>query len=258
MKHENRLTTAVKNDRKLLSVYITAGYPALSDTVPLCEALQDAGVDLIEIGFPFSDPLADGPIIQRSSEIALKNGMSLERLFEQLSTIRRTVTIPLLLMGYLNPVLQFGSERFVHECARCGIDGLIIPDLPLDEYKRELAALLAEQHMHFIFLITQHTPEARIREIDALGSGFIYAVSSPSVTGAALTIDAARAEYFKRLAQLKLKNPLLVGFGISDSRSFAAATKHCKGAIIGSAFIKALGAGADIRETAKRFIATIR
>lgn len=258
MKSNNRLDSLFAARKPVLSVYLTAGYPALHDTVPLCETLQHAGADMIEIGFPFSDPVADGPVIQRCSEIALQNGMGLELLFRQLQQIRRTVTVPLLLMGYINPVLQYGFERFCKDASACGIDGLIIPDLPLSEFERNCSQLCSEYDLAFVPLIAPQTPDARIKEIDAQKRGFIYAVSSAAVTGSAIDLDAARLEYFRRLRNLKLNNPLMIGFGISDRKTFTQCTEYAAGAIIGSAFLRELTGAADLHRAAAGFIRNIK
>ena len=254
MSPTNRLNTVLASGKKLLSVYLTAGFPKLSDTVPLCRALQESGADMIEIGFPFSDPLADGPVIQHSSETALKNGMSLALLFGQLKEVRAAVRLPLMLMGYINPVLQFGVERFAAQCAACGIDGVILPDLPMAEYLRHYREVFERHNLHFIFFVTSGTGEERTREVDSLSTGFIYAVSAPSVTGTALSIDAAREAYFKRLHDMRLTTPVLVGFGIANRAGFNAAARYTHGAIVGSAFIKAIENAPDLRGAVRDFI----
>lgn len=258
MSIQNRLDTALTQKKKLLSIYLTAGYPRLTDTVPLLKTLQENGVDLIEIGFPFSDPLADGPTIQQSNETAIKNGMTLEVLFKQLQGVRKKVSIPLLLMGYINPVLQFGVQKFCAACKEVGIDGVILPDLPVAEYLEEYKELFHSHSLHQIFLVTPSTPDQRIRMLDECSSGFIYAVSSAAVTGGTVTMSAAREAYFKKLSGLQLKHPVIVGFGISDKTSFEAATTHSKGAIIGSAFIKHIGQAPDPIISAKQFVQSIR
>ncbi|SFS91540.1 tryptophan synthase, alpha chain [Zhouia amylolytica] len=236
----NRIHKKLEEDKKLLSIYFTAGYPDLEDTVPIIERLQNNGVDMIEIGLPFSDPLADGPTIQESSTKALKNGMTTKKLFEQLKDIRETVHIPLIIMGYFNPMMQYGVEAFCAKCAEIGIDGLIIPDLPVDVYEEEYKALFEKYGLSNVFLITPQTSDERIRFIDSVSDGFIYMVSSASVTGAKNTFGDVQTQYFERVDQLQLKNPQIVGFGISNKDTFNAATKLAKGAIIGSAFIKTL------------------
>lgn len=225
-------------DKKLVSIYFTAGFPQLHDTVGIIENLEKSGVDLIEIGLPFSDPLADGPTIQESSTKALRNGMTTELLFEQLSDIRQRVNIPLIIMGYFNPVMQYGVEAFCKKCEDIGIDALILPDLPLREYQLHYKEIFNRHGLDLIYLITPQTPEERIRAIDEMSNSFIYMVSSSSTTGAKAGFSEENQEYFKRIADMKLKNPTLVGFGISDKNSFDQATAHSQGAIIGSAFIK--------------------
>ncbi|BFP39729.1 tryptophan synthase subunit alpha [Flavobacteriaceae bacterium GF1] len=236
----NRIKAKLQEDKKLLSIYFTAGYPKLDDTVPIIQELERAGVDMIEIGLPFSDPLADGPTIQKSSTAALGNGMHTELLFEQLKDIRKTVSIPLILMGYFNPMLQYGVEAFCRRCFEIGIDGIIMPDLPLDVYKETYEAIYKKYNLINVFLITPQTSEERIRAIDNASDGFIYMVSSASTTGAKDGFGAEQQEYFQRIAKLNLKNPQIVGFGISNANTFQAATAKAKGAIIGSAFIKHL------------------
>lgn len=227
-------------DGKLLSIYFTAGYPATNDTVKIIQDLEANGVDMIEIGLPFSDPLADGPTIQESSTAALKKGMTTKLIFEQLKDIRKSVSIPLIMMGYFNPVLQYGVEAFCKKCHEIGIDGLILPDLPLAVYEDEYKAIFDTYGLKFIFLITPQTGDERIQQIDAASDAFIYMVSSASVTGSKSGFGDEQTNYFERIASMNLKNPQVVGFGIKDSETFKAATKNSKGAIIGSAFIKHL------------------
>ncbi|MDT0622885.1 tryptophan synthase subunit alpha [Croceitalea vernalis] len=236
----NRINQKMLEDKKLLSIYFTAGYPALNDTVQIIEDLEKNGVDMIEIGLPFSDPLADGPTIQDSSTAALKNGMTTETLFEQLKDIRKTISIPLIVMGYFNPMLQYGVEAFCEKCHQIGIDGIIMPDLPLDVYESEYKAIFEKNGLLNIFLITPQTSETRIRQIDEASNGFIYMVSSASVTGSKSGFGNEQEDYFKRIGTMNLANPQIVGFGIKDAETFEQATKSAKGAIIGSAFIKHL------------------
>ena len=236
----NRIKSKLQEDKKLLSIYFTAGYPSLNDTVQIIQDLEKSGVDMIEIGLPFSDPLADGPTIQESSTAALKNGMTTEKLFEQLKDIRKTVSIPLIVMGYFNPMLQYGVEAFCKKCNEIGIDGLIMPDLPLDVYQSDYEAIFKKYGLLNIFLITPQTSDERIQQIDAASDGFIYMVSSASVTGSKSGFGKDQENYFERIAAMNLKNPQIVGFGIKDSETFQQATKTAKGAIIGSAFIKYL------------------
>lgn len=238
----NRIQTKLQEDQKLLSIYFTAGYPQLNDTVKTIQLLEEAGVGMIEIGLPFSDPLADGPTIQASSTQALKNGMTTHLLFEQLKGIRKTVSIPLIIMGYFNPVLQYGVDAFCAKCEEIGIDGLILPDLPLSEYQEHYQPIFEKHNLLNTFLITPQTSEPRIREIDAATSGFIYMVSSASTTGAKSDFGNDQTDYFNRIASMELQNPQIVGFGISNKETFKTATKTTRGAIIGSAFIKMLSA----------------
>ena len=236
----NRINTRMADPKKGLSIYFTAGYPEKEDTTKVLQQLQDSGVDLVEIGLPFSDPLADGPTIQDSSTTALKNGMSTQLLFDQLKDIRKSIHIPLIVMGYFNPMLQYGVDAFLKECAQIGIDGIIMPDLPLAEYKQHYAAMYEKYGIKNIFLITPQTSDARIREIDKASDSFIYLVSTASVTGSKSGFGPEQEAYFERIANMKLKNPLVVGFGIHDAHTFTQATKHTSGAIIGSAFIKTI------------------
>lgn len=236
----NRINKKLQEDKKLLSIYFTAGYPDINDTVGIIESLEKNGVDMIEIGLPFSDPLADGPTIQASSTQALKNGMTTEVLFDQLKNIRTTISIPLIIMGYFNPMLQYGVEAFCKKCAEVGIDGLIIPDLPIDVYNEQYKAIFEQYGIINVFLITPQTSDERIRFIDSLSKGFIYMVSSASVTGSSTGFGDVQTDYFKRIAQMELENPQIIGFGISDHKSFNQATQYAKGAIIGSAFVKDL------------------
>jgi len=236
----NRINQKLQEDKKLLSIYFTAGYPEINDTITVLEELEKSGVDLVEIGLPFSDPLADGPTIQASSTQALNNGMTTELLFEQLKDIRKSVTIPLIIMGYFNPMMQYGIEEFCEKCAEIGIDGLIIPDLPVKEYDEHYRVIFEKNNLINVFLITPQTSNERIRFIDEISSGFIYMVSSASVTGAQNSFGNEQSEYFERIAKMKLKSPQIIGFGISNSDTFKQATKYAKGAIIGSAFVKHL------------------
>jgi len=233
----NRIQAKLQEDKKLLSIYFTAGYPNLNDTVTTIENLEQNGVDMIEIGLPFSDPLADGPTIQASSTQALNNGMTSTVLFDQLKDVRKTVSIPLILMGYFNPMLQYGVEAFC-KCQEVGIDGMIIPDLPVEVYYEEYKAIFERYGLINIFLITPQTSETRIRYMDSISDGFIYMVSSASTTGSQSGFGNEQTDYFKRIADLQLTSPQIIGFGISDHETFSQATQYAKGAIIGSAFIK--------------------
>ena len=236
----NRIDQKFKGDKKLLSIYFSAGYPKLEDTVPILKQLQSSGVDMVEIGLPFSDPLADGPTIQESSTQALRNGMSTKKLFQQLEGIRKEIEIPLIIMGYFNPLLQFGVENFCKKCHEIGIDGLIIPDLPVEVYHEKYKTLFDQYGLYNMFLITPQTSESRIRFIDQVSNGFIYMVSSASVTGAQSSFGDPQAAYFNRIASYDLQTPRIVGFGISNADTFQTATQQAQGAIIGSAFIKFL------------------
>ncbi|QCX40631.1 tryptophan synthase subunit alpha [Aureibaculum algae] len=234
----NRINQKLEESKRLLSIYFTAGYPNLNDTVTIIQNLEKSGVDMIEIGLPFSDPLADGPTIQASSTKALQNGMTSEVLFGQLKNIRETVKIPLIIMGYFNPILQFGVEEFCKKCSEIGIDGLIIPDLPVDVYNDHYKATFEKYGLVNVFLITPQTSNERIRFIDSISTGFIYMVSSASVTGSQSGFGEEQTNYFQRIEKMNLNNPQIIGFGISDNTSFTQATEYAKGAIIGSAFIK--------------------
>jgi tryptophan synthase alpha chain len=236
----NRINQKLQENKKILSIYFSAGYPSLNDTVQIIQDLEKNGVDMIEIGLPFSDPLADGPTIQESSTQALHNGMTTQVLFDQIKDIRKTVSIPLVIMGYYNPMLQFGMENFCRKCAEIGIDGLIIPDLPVDVYAREYKDTFEKYGLKNVFLITPQTSDERIHFIDSVSDGFIYMVSSASVTGSQSGFGSIQEDYFKRIADMNLKNPQIIGFGISNRETFNQATQFAKGAIIGSAFIKNL------------------
>ena len=234
----NRIKQKLSEDKKLLSIYFTAGYPEINDTISIIQELENSGVDMIEIGLPFSDPLADGPTIQDSSTAALHKGMTTKLLFEQLTGIREKVSIPLIIMGYFNPMMQYGVEAFCAKCQEVGIDGLIIPDLPVNEYNDHYKTTFEKYGLINVFLITPQTSDKRIRFIDEVSDGFIYMVSSASVTGSTSGFGDTQEAYFNRIKALELKNPQIVGFGIKDNETFLKATKSTKGAIIGSAFIK--------------------
>lgn len=238
----NRLNELFARKQKpLLSIYFTAGYPTLDSTLDIAEALEKAGADFLEIGFPYSDPLADGPVIQHSSQQALHNGMTLQVLFDQLKELRKRITIPVLLMGYFNPVLQYGVENFCQACADAGVDGVIIPDLPMYEYEGMYKDCFTSKGITNIFLITPHTSDERIRRIDKLSDGFIYLLSSSATTGKNLALNEEADLYFSRIQQMNLDNPTMIGFGISSRESFQKAAKYTRGAIVGSAFVKILG-----------------
>ncbi len=245
-----------RKQEKVLNVYCTAGFPQFDSTLIVMKALQENGADIIELGMPYSDPLADGPVIQASGTKALQNGMTIEKLFAQLQDCRKEVYVPIILMGYMNPVLQYGFERFCQHAAAIPVDGLILPDLPEYEFETEYAPFIKRYGLDFIFLITPETSEERIKKLDELSTGFLYAVSSSSTTGKKQ--DFAEVEkYLQRLQSMNLKNPVLVGFGIKDKQSFEAACKHASGAIIGTAYIKAIEETNNIEETTKDFLQAI-
>jgi len=223
-----------------LSIYYTAGYPELNTTIDIAEALENAGVDFLEIGFPYSDPVADGPTIQHSSQQALDSGMTLNLLFEQLKDLRKRITIPILLMGYVNPIVQFGVERFCKMAAAVGVDGVIVPDLPMYEYEKLYSGYFSNNNLSNIFLVTPQTSEDRIRKIDELSNSFIYLLSSSSITGGNLNVSGNIEAYYQRIKAMQLKNPTIIGFGISDNASFKKASEYAAGAIVGSAFVKLL------------------
>jgi len=237
----NRLQNLFNTKKNnLLSIYFTAGYPELNSTLAIAEALEKAGVDFIEIGFPYSDPVADGPTIQHSSERALENGMTLNILFEQLKYLRKKVSIPVLLMGYVNPIVQFGVENFCKKAAEVGVDGIIVPDLPMYEYEAMYAKYFTDNNLSNIFLVTPQTSEERIRKIDGLSNSFIYLLSSSSITGGKLNVSTNIEDYYRRIKAMELKNPAVIGFGISNNASFKKACEYAAGAIVGSAFVKLL------------------
>ena len=252
----NRINQTLNQDKKLLSIYFTAGFPQLEDTVPILEQLQEADVDMIELGLPFSDPIADGPTIQESSTQALRNGMTTDKLFSQLEGIRVRIHVPLIVMGYFNPMMQYGVERFCKRCQEVGIDGLIIPDLPADVYHTQYQSLFQQYGLLNMFLITPQTPDERIRYIDQVSEGFIYMVSSAATTGAQGSFGDTQQHYFQRIADMKLQSKLLVGFGISNAETYQSAVAHSQGAIIGSAFIKHLEANGN--QSVQAFVKTIR
>lgn len=241
MNRINKIFKEKKNN--ILSIYYTAGYPGLGDTVAIAAALEKAGADMLEIGFPYSDPVADGPVIQASSKLSLDQGMDLNLLFEQLKELRKTVTIPVLLMGYVNPVLQYGVERFCKACAEVGVDGCIVPDLPMVEYEEFYKDVFLKYGLSNIFLVTPQTSLERIHKIDSLSNGFIYLLSSSATTGQNLQVSDTTEAYFSRIADLKLTNPTMIGFGISSKETFDKACKYANGGIIGTAFVKAIEAG---------------
>jgi tryptophan synthase alpha chain len=245
-----------RKNKRVLNVYCTAGFPTLNSTITVMQALEVNGANIIELGMPYSDPLADGPVIQASGNIALANGMTLKVLFEQLKDLRKTVSVPVILMGYMNPVLQYGFERFCAEAAAVGVDGLILPDLPELEFETEFDAIIKKYELDFIFLVTPETSEARLRKLDALSTGFLYAVSSSATTGSDKDFNAVE-QYLHRLQEMELVNPVLVGFGIKDKETFESASKYSNGAIIGTAFIKAIENTKDIALSVKQFLSGI-
>lgn len=256
---KNRLTNLFTQKKEnLLAIYFTAGYPALDQTIEVAKATALAGADIIEIGMPFSDPVADGETIQQSNQKALDNGMNLNLLFEQLQNLRKETEAPVLLMGYLNPVMQFGLEKFCQKAAEVGVDGLILPDLPMQEYEEIYRPIFERHNLSNVFLMTPQTSEERIRKIDELTSGFIYMMSSASTTGKTGAISNEQEAYFERVAKMDLKNPRLIGFGISDHASFTKACAHSNGAIIGSAFIKTLTQSQDLSQDIHTFIKGIK
>lgn len=237
----SRVSEIFKESGDKLSIYYTAGYPNLDSTLEIAESLEKAGVDFLEVGIPYSDPVADGPVIQESSGIALKNGMSVAVLFEQLAELRKRVSIPVFLMGYFNPVLQYGVERFCEKCAEVGVDGVIIPDLPMYEYKELYQDIFQKNKVSNVFIVTPQTAEERIREIDSLSNAFIYLISSSATTGKNLKVSEESSAYFKRLQSMKLKTPIVIGFGISDHETYVHANQYADAAIIGTAFVRLLG-----------------
>jgi tryptophan synthase alpha chain len=255
----NRIEGLFKAKRKnVLSVFYTAGFPSLHDTVLIAQQLEKSGVDLIEIGIPFSDPIADGPTIQQSNKVALGNGMTVKLLLEQVREIRKTVSLPIILMGYLNPVLQYGLEKFCTEASASGVDGLILPDMPMEEYASEYKSLMDSLNLYCTFLISPTTSESRIRNIDEVSSGFIYAVSSSSTTGAKSDFTNEQTTYFNKLKSLPLKNPFLIGFGISTHDAFSTACQYGSGAIVGSAFINLLRESKDLTVDIPAFVQSLR
>jgi tryptophan synthase alpha chain len=254
---KNRITKLFEDKTgDILSIYITAGYPNLDSTLEVIKNLDRVGVDMIELGFPFSDPLADGPVIQQSGQTAINNGMTLAVLFDQLEELRKVTSIPMVLMGYLNPVLQFGEHQFIRKCAEVGIDGIIIPDLPMNYYLSNFEEICTSENIFNIMLVSPQTSEKRIKEIDEHCNGFLYVVSSNSITG---SVGGKMSEtYLTKIKQLPLKNPTLTGFGIHDNLGFTTACKYSKGAIIGSAFIKHISTNGTSYLSIQQFVNTIR
>ena len=255
----NRITNLFNTKKKgILSVFFTAGYPNLNDTTKILKELEKKGIDMVEIGIPFSDPMADGPVIQEASTAALRNGMSLRLLFDQLENIRQDVHIPIILMGYLNPIMQYGFEAFCKKCVQTGVDGMIIPDLPFADYMADYKAIADQYNLKMIMLITPETSEKRVREIDAHTDGFIYMVSSAATTGAQKDFDTRKQAYFKKIQDMNLRNPRMVGFGISNKATFEAATAHSSGAIIGSKFVQLLKSEATPAEAVDKLLEALK
>jgi len=258
----NNIKSTIENRKgPLLNIYFTAGYPELDSTARIIESLDRHGVDLIEIGMPYSDPMADGPVIQKSSARAIRNGLTLNKLFEQIRSVVPGVKTPLIMMGYLNQMMQYGEEKFLKTAVSCGIQGLIIPDLPPELYEEQYRQMFLDQGIEIIFLVTPQTSERRIRYIDEISDSFLYAVSDSSITGGTSAINDAQIAYFQRLRNLDLKNPFMVGFGISDHVSFRQVTEEAPGAIVGSAFIKSLEkvkTEKDLDEVIRDFVRSIK
>lgn len=254
----NRIHTLFKEkDSRVLSIYFTAGFPELESTMEIMEAIQAGGADIIEIGVPYSDPVADGPTIQDSNMIALENGISLKKIFEQLKGFRAKIHIPVVMMGYLNPIMQYGMEEFCKKCKEVGVDGLILPDLPMQQFIDDYKALFEEYGLVNTFLISPQTSEKRIRGIDQNTNGFIYMVSSHSITGAKAGISEEQIAYFERVKAMNLKNPRLIGFGISDAETFSKASEYSNGAIIGSAFIKTVKGSKNLNEDIQKYLKSV-
>jgi tryptophan synthase alpha chain len=253
----NRLENTFQK-KNILNIYVSAGFPKLNDTVTIVQELAKNGVDMVEIGMPFSDPLADGPTIQHSSEVAIKNGITLELIFQQVEEIRKAVQIPIILMGYYNQMLQYGVEQFVKKATDVGVDGLIIPDLPLDIYQKEYKTLFEQYHLKISFLITPQTTDSRIELIAKESSAFLYVVSSYAITGGKSAIEDYQTEYFKKIKNMNLNTPKLIGFGISNRETFNRACQYAEGAIIGSAFIKKIGQSENLATTIKEFVKSVK
>jgi tryptophan synthase alpha chain len=256
---KNRIKELLSNHKTgILSMYYTAGFPSLADTMMIAESLASAGVHLIEIGIPYSDPVADGPTVQASNTVALKNGMRLSMLIDQVRQIRKKVSIPIILMGYINPVLQYGIEKFAKDAAEAGVDGVILPDMPMDEYLEHYRTLFDSVNLSNTFLISPTTSEERIRKIDAVTDGFIYAVSASSITGAKGKFEKSQLDYFDRIKKMELKNPYLIGFGISNHETFATASQYGAGAIVGSAFVDLLKNSKNLNDDITAFVKSLR
>ena len=255
IKTGNRLKELFESRReRISSIFFTAGIPGKNDTIRVLESLQAAGVDMVEVGIPFSDPIADGPVIQQSSLSAIRNGMNLPLLLEQVKEARATVSMPILLMGYLNPVYQYGIEKFLADCHNAGVDGLIIPDLPLEEYKESFAGTFKKHGLVNVFLVTPGTSTERIEMIDQASDGFIYLVSSNAITGAKKSLTDAQQEYFERIQKMQLKSPTMIGFGISGKDTFETACKYANGAIVGSAFVRMLMDSSNVENDIEEFV----
>lgn len=254
----NRIDDLLSKKDGLLSIYFTAGYPAIDDTVQVLRALEKAGVDFVEIGMPFSDPLADGPVIQRASLDALHNGMCIKKLMEQLDGIRSSVSMPIILMGYINPVFHYGMEKFLDDCQSRGVDALILPDLPWDEYVAHYKAMMDRRGIRFIPLIAPQISDERIRHIDRYAEGFIYMVASAGITGSIKTSVDYRTRYFERVKSLGLRNKRMIGFGVKDKAGFVHACAHASGAIIGTAFVNYIKENGVSDEAVARFVKSIR
>lgn len=253
---KNRINTLFEEKQKnILSVYYPAGFPRLEDTLPVLTELQAAGVNMVEIGIPFSDPMADGTVIQNASGIALRNGISLKKIFSQLETLRSTIHIPVILMGYLNPIMQYGFERFCQSCVETGVDGMIIPDLPFADYVSHHKSIVERHNLNVIMLITPETSEDRVRLIDQNTAGFIYMVSSASTTGVQKDFNQAKQDYFERINRMGLKNPRLVGFGVSNKQTLDAANANASGAIVGSKFVQLLENSESTKEAVQKLLA---
>jgi tryptophan synthase alpha chain len=245
-----------RKNKRILNIYCTAGYPRINSTLKIMKSLQESGADLIELGIPYSDPLADGPVIQASSTIAIANGMTIKNLFAQLKDFRAVINVPVILMGYMNPVLQYGFEKFCADASAVGIDGLILPDLPEYEFQTEYGDIIRKNNLDFIFLVTPETSDERIKKLDKLSTGFIYAVSSSSTTGSDKNMTDVN-NYLQKLKSLGIRNSILVGFGIRDRQTFNEACRYANGAIIGSAFIKALENSVDEEKSVKEFLSSV-
>lgn len=258
MNGKARIRRCFELPEKILSIYLPAGFPGRGDTLPLARAAVAGGAAMLEIGFPFSDPIADGPVIQRSNIAAIANGVTLRFVLSELPALRAALSVPLILMGALNPILQYGDECFFRDAAAAGADGLIVPDLPFEEYRRSYQAVCEAAGLAFIPLFTTRTSEKRLRHLDAESDGFLYLVSSEGTTGGQLNVDSQRQAEFERVARLGLQNPIMVGFGISDAVGFKAATRHARGGIVGSAFIEAIATGANPAAAAQDFVERLR